>query len=212
MGDLIQSAIDDLCGKYHPHTVILYGSYARGEPGPESDIDFACFSDDAVEQKDARLFQGVYLDAWVYPSSALEEVPQESLRFGDGIAVVDNKSLGEAYLTAVREKIAQGPDPRSQSELRHSCEWIQKMLSRSQSANTDSRYRRTWLQFELLELYFELRNLWFLGHKKSFAYLAEHDETGLALFESMYNLHEDYSAMKAVAEHVMQTVELSGNG
>ena len=38
-----QKAIDDLVRqiveKFHPQKIILFGSYARGNPGPESDVD-----------------------------------------------------------------------------------------------------------------------------------------------------------------------------
>jgi predicted nucleotidyltransferase len=44
-----QEAIDDvvrqIVDKFHPHKVILFGSYARGNPGPESDVDLLVVMD-----------------------------------------------------------------------------------------------------------------------------------------------------------------------
>ncbi|MFQ2313995.1 nucleotidyltransferase domain-containing protein [Aeromonas dhakensis] len=45
MEKILDLAVEDLKGKYAPHTIILYGSYARNEATETSDIDIACFCD-----------------------------------------------------------------------------------------------------------------------------------------------------------------------
>ena len=65
--------IDELVSRHNCHTIILYGSYADGSCTQESDIDVICFTDYREAHTDARLWNGIFLDAWVYPVAALEE-------------------------------------------------------------------------------------------------------------------------------------------
>lgn len=186
MSTLVELAVQELIKTYHPHTIILYGSRARGDSTAQSDIDIACFRDESEEVKDARLFHDAYLDAWVYPTSSLKDISSSTFRFGDGYVVLDERGLGEPFLRQIREKLAKGPALISQADRAHLKQWIDKMLSRALIDNLDGHYRRTWLQFELLNIYFELRGMWFLGHKKSFNYLQSHDPQAYCLFEAMY--------------------------
>jgi len=36
----IQDLADRITRAFHPEQIILFGSYARGEPTPDSDVDF----------------------------------------------------------------------------------------------------------------------------------------------------------------------------
>ena len=53
-GDVVRRVLQRLVAEYAPQRVILYGSYARGEPGPDSDIDLLI-----IKQTSAR-----FLDRW----------------------------------------------------------------------------------------------------------------------------------------------------
>ena len=53
-GGVIRRVLQRLVAEYAPRRVILYGSYARGEPGPDSDIDLLI-----VKETSAR-----FLDRW----------------------------------------------------------------------------------------------------------------------------------------------------
>ncbi|MBI5220386.1 MAG: nucleotidyltransferase domain-containing protein [Candidatus Liptonbacteria bacterium] len=35
----IENVASDIAGKFHPQKIILFGSYAWGKPGPDSDVD-----------------------------------------------------------------------------------------------------------------------------------------------------------------------------
>jgi predicted nucleotidyltransferase len=203
MDELLQLAANHLIQQYKPHTLIAYGSRARNQATESSDIDLACYCDDVEEIKDAGLFQGVYLDAWIYPTSALETVSDESLRFEDEILLFDQRGLGEKYLQQVKEKLKQGPKKISQSDIEHTKQWIHKMLARSAVNDLDGQYRRIWLQFQLLEIYFQLRGKWFLGHKKSFLYLQENDLPGYELFVQVYADVTDYEKLRELTIYVV---------
>lgn len=49
--------------KYHCHTLILYGSHARGEATKRSDYDIIGLRKTGPVKRDCKLFNGFYLDA-----------------------------------------------------------------------------------------------------------------------------------------------------
>jgi len=204
MSNILDLALEELKKMYAPHTIILYGSHARNEATETSDIDIACFCDRPDKQKDARLFHGVYLDAWVYPTAFLNSIPDEALRFGDGKVVYERQGLGSDYLAKVRKKLADGKPPISEADKAHLQEWVMKMLERVNEKDLDGNYRRTWLQFELLEIYFEIRDLWYLGSKKSFKYLQQHDQPVFNLFEKVYKEPLNLALLSALAKQVVR--------
>lgn len=61
--DFEPALVTELKRSHHAHTIILYGSRARGDATAESDIDVACFADIAETTRDARLWQGMYSTA-----------------------------------------------------------------------------------------------------------------------------------------------------
>ncbi|MFA0196576.1 nucleotidyltransferase domain-containing protein [Vibrio artabrorum] len=204
MNDILELVVEELKEKYAPHTIILYGSYARNEATETSDIDIACIWDNPEEHKDARLFHGTFLDVWIYPTAFLDTIPEASLRFGDGKVIHDARGLGESYLTRVKQKLAGGKEPMSDVNRVHIQEWVTKMLERTSDGNLDGNYRRTWLQYELLELYFEVRGMWFLGSKKSFNYLQTHDEAVYRLFEQVYKDPLNLNLLRKLAKQVVR--------
>ena len=121
MDKIIKLAVKDISEKYQPHTIILYGSRARGDASPDSDIDIACFVDQPSATKDARILNGYY--------------------------------------------------------------------------------RRTWLQFQLLEYYFSLRDQWFLGSKQSLRWLEKNDQTAFRLFSDTYKYPQNLQILKKLADY-----------
>ena len=51
----------------------------------------------------------------------------------------------------------------------------------------EANYRRLSLPCELLEIYFKLRDLWYLGPKNSFSWLKENDMRAFCLFEKSFS-------------------------
>jgi hypothetical protein len=205
MDEITQEAIDYLVKKYRPHTLILYGSRVRGDITPNSDIDVACFCDEVTETKEAKVFQGVYLDAWIYPTSYMQSITNEALRFDEAILLLDSQGYGATYLVNVKERLKQGPEKLSPLDSDHLIQWLYKMLQRVQVNDPCGNYRKAWLQFELLEAYFRLRGLWFLGDKKSFAYLKQNDEKAFQLFTAAYNDLQDNNQLKQLVSYVTQS-------
>src|SRR4051812_38148242 len=142
MENIVDIAINEIIQKYNPDTIILYGSRARGDFKDTSDIDIACFGENLTTEKDAGLFNGVYLDLWIYPTSAMTSVSPNDLRFSDGVLVLDKDGKGSAYLKSVSEYLAKGPEKLNPSDITHTKEWIRKMLGRVQNLDIESNYRK----------------------------------------------------------------------
>jgi uncharacterized protein len=51
--------------KYRCHTIILYGSRARGESTNTSDYDIIAIREQGEFERDCRFFDGFYLDAFI---------------------------------------------------------------------------------------------------------------------------------------------------
>lgn len=202
MKKVVTMAADDLKAKYKPHTIILYGSYARGEETETSDLDIACFCDKNEELKDARIFHGIYLDAWIHPGESLKKASDASLCYEDGIVLYDERGLGKRFIKKVKALLQKGTMPMAKDDLVHLQQWVNKMLERARNGDIDGNFRRTWLQFELLKMYFDIRGLWFLGHKKSFKFLQEKDPEGYRLFKNVYESPEDVELLQRLAVFV----------
>lgn len=61
--------------------------------------------------------------------------------------------------------------------------WLRKTLERAKRGDIEGNYRLLGLIGESLQYYFELRNMWFLGSKKSFAWLADNDPHTYELYQ-----------------------------
>ncbi len=56
---LIPSIVDDVVSEVHPARIILFGSVARGEAGPDSDLDLLVVLDELDPAERARLMGAV---------------------------------------------------------------------------------------------------------------------------------------------------------
>ncbi|MFA0553045.1 nucleotidyltransferase family protein [Vibrio lentus] len=74
MDKATELAVNEMVKKYDPHTVIVYGSRARGDATAESDVDLACFIDGSQTFEDTSDRNGVFIDAWIYPTDAMNSV------------------------------------------------------------------------------------------------------------------------------------------
>ena len=166
------------------HTAIIYGSWARGDATSESDVDVLCVREAGTTVRDARVADGVYLDAFVYPESALETLDASFLRILGGAVVHERDGFGAALLARVREMHDRGPPAMPDDERQALVVWSQKMLDRIRArGDVEADYRRMYLVVRALEDYFSLRNAWYPGEKEAFAWLRRHDASTYALFE-----------------------------
>jgi predicted nucleotidyltransferase len=157
-----------LLQKYNCHTIILYGSYSRGDFTEDSDIDIVCFSDITEDKNDIEFFEGKQLDVWIYNTEKMD-IPEQFLRVNKGKILLNDKGLADELMSEIDKIFNNGPKKLTDVEKEFLRGWLRKMYQRSNKNDIEGNYRFHWMLKESLEAYFELKGLWYLGPKKSFS-------------------------------------------
>ena len=90
---MLATVIKEVCKKHTFHTLILYGSHARGDATAASDVDLlAIRKGTGAPVHDARHWRGVFLDVFVYPESKVD--PQALLRIRGERVLLETKGSG----------------------------------------------------------------------------------------------------------------------
>jgi hypothetical protein len=76
------------------------------------------------------------------------------------------------------------------------------MLRRSQKGDPEGNYRFHWMLKDSLEIYFNVKGLWYSGPKKSLEWLKQNDIVAYDLFESAL----DRNAQKADIEKLIDYI------
>ncbi|MDN3650352.1 hypothetical protein QWZ13_15705 [Reinekea marina] len=118
------------------------------------------------------------------------------MRFVGGELLIDKSGQGENFLKEVTDFYSAGPEPLKPDARKHLVEWSLNMVQRASGQSFEASYRRTLLLCQLLEVYFELRDHWFLGSKLSFSWLKEKDCEAYNLFETAFNEPTNLEALK----------------
>lgn len=203
MGDpIVERLKKDLQEKYGCHTVILYGSRARGDQGPGSDYDIMGVREGGKKTRKAWAEGGAYVDLFVWPEPELTPPDASHLYMLDGVVLAERGGWGRRFLNRLLEIHAGGPVPLSAEEKEFRRAWIRKMLERVRADDLEGRYRRTWLQNSLLEDYFVLRDLWYLGSKKALDHLRSRDPESFALFEAVYGNPANFAALERLVQKI----------
>jgi Predicted nucleotidyltransferases len=77
--EVIRELAERIAAKFHPQKIILFGSYAYGQPRPESDIDILVLMDSSLRENQQALQIRQYLnplfgmDIIVYSPGKLEK-------------------------------------------------------------------------------------------------------------------------------------------
>lgn len=101
-----------LVQKYNCHTIILYGSYSRGDFTEESDLDIICFSNRMENKNDVGSFEGIQLDVWIYNTEKMDNLEQ-FLHIYKGKILLNEKGLANKFLLGIENIYNNGPDKPS---------------------------------------------------------------------------------------------------
>jgi len=201
--ELEAALIEYLRGSHGAHTLILYGSHARGEASTDSDVDVAAFADVPQAVRDAQLWNGMFLDAFVYPTAFAGAADAGMLKLCDGRVLLDERALAIPLLERLAAIHRQGPPALPESELRMRRVWARKMMARIRRGDVEAHHRRHWLLFQLLEDHFALRGEWYRGPKQALAHLRRHAPPTFTAFEQALAPEASLEAIAALVDHVV---------
>ena len=174
--------IDHVIGKYHPESMIVYGSYANGTAGDGSDFD-ALLIGGGEKLHDSSKVEGVTLDVFVYPSGYFDAGydVEEVLQVFDGEIIADKNGAAAKLKAAINEYINSLP-VKTESENRESVNWCFKMLTRAARNDAEGLFRRHWVITDSLMIYCDiLKKRWF-GPKKALYMMEKEDPVSYALY------------------------------
>jgi hypothetical protein len=197
--------LDELQRVHGTHTIILYGSRARGDETPDSDIDVAGFADVATMTRDARLWRGLYLDGFIYPSAiAVAATPEpDLLKLVGGRVLLDDRGLAGPLLERLAALDREPPPAAAEDHRQMLRTWARKMLPRIRRGDIEAHYRQHWLLYQLLEDYFTLRGERYRGPKLALATLHEASPATFAAFERALAPGAPVDALEALVDHVV---------
>ena len=114
MGDEIPDVLDEVVQRIvavaDPEKIILFGSAARGELGPDSDLDLLVVKSGVHRRK---LAQSIYekLLGVGYPVDVIVVTPEDIERYGDAIGLIVGLALREGRVIYERKTPAYERSP-----------------------------------------------------------------------------------------------------
>lgn len=184
------------------HTVILYGSHARGAATPKSDWDVLGVRSDGPQMRDARRWRGTFLDAFIYPESALVQPDEQLFRLMDSVVLTERDGYGTKLIAKIKELYAAGPRPLPDDERQARLVWMEKNLERLRVGDVEGNYRRHCLLTALLQDFYVLRGRWYRGPKESFRDLRQNDEELYAQFTEAMTPGATFPVVEALVSSV----------
>ncbi|WP_146107520.1 nucleotidyltransferase domain-containing protein [Aliivibrio sifiae] len=149
-----------------------------------------------------RSHHGVFIDAWVYPTELMNEAV-EFIKLHKAHCVIDKRGLCQTLVCEVEKEYQKGPLPLSDLDKANFIELRQKILKQVCKGGLEGNYKKAWLQSDLLQAYFTLRGLWYLGAKQSFSWLKVNNEAAFELFSEVYEEPQNIEKLKRLAAFVI---------
>jgi predicted nucleotidyltransferase len=193
---------------YGAHTIILYGSRARGEAKDNSDYDIIAFRGlGTPEESKYDLFKGASLDIHFYPDEVLKDMyPSMVLGFVKGNVILCQKDhFGDQFIQHFKKIYDRGfnlPDSLKQQvvdEIKTTFLKIDNTLA--------GYYYQYRLLSSLLGHYFTLRNFYYLGPRESFAWLKKNDLSTYYAFEKALKPGASLNSIKQLVNRVITPFE-----
>jgi uncharacterized protein len=199
---LLDKIQQNLIDHYKCHTIILYGSRARGDNTESSDYDILAIRAHGDLERDCRFMDGFYLDIFIYSEDIIQNIDPYLIRIKDGIVLKQKNNLGDVLLEKVRALFKSGSPKTPDWEKHEINQWIDKMLKRAKQEDVEGNFRRHWLLHDLLECYFKLRDLWYLGPTESFKWLKSNDPVVFDAFDRALKPHANFESIELLIHSV----------
>lgn len=198
----LTKAVHELVQKHQCHTVILYGSRARGDATEQSDYDLMGVRKSGKKFRMAEKRQGLYLDVFIYPEKDLKSVGEQYLYMNGGVVLYEKGNFGTSFLKKLKAASKKKYVPLPADEIKTRKVWLHKMFERIAQGDIEGNYRRAWQQEALLVEYFNIRKKRYMGSKQSFVWLKENDMETYQLFDEVLRNPLNLVPLKRLVEKV----------
>lgn len=201
---LLKQLTDELINEHKCHTVILYGSRARGDFTEQSDYDLMGVKKTGKKYRVAEKRNGFYLDIFIYPENELRKVGEEYFYMEGAKVLYEKEKFGTTFLKKLKTATRKKYKPLPPDEIQVRRIWLHKMFDRIAQGDIEGNYRRSWLQEALLYEYFNIRKERYWGSKKSFDWLKANDPKIYRLFEQVLKHPLKLHLLKKLVEQVSE--------
>ncbi len=180
--------------KYAPWGIIVYGSYADGSNGENSDFDALVITNDQPACHDTAVIEGVQLDVFTYPRDYvagnidLEEV----LQIFDGLVVLDTDGLAERLKQRVVKYLNNRPQ-KSKQQVREQICWCRKMVMRTRRMDAEGMFRWHWLLIDSLEIFCDKVGQFYFGPKKTLKWMQNQYPEAFQIYKKALSCLEEQS-------------------
>lgn len=198
----LTALVAELIKNHRCHTVILYGSRARGDFTNQSDYDVMGVRKAGKKFRIAEKRHGLYMDIFIFSEKNLKKIGEEFLYMKGGQIIYQKGNFGTNFLKKLNAASKKKYIPLPSDEIKARRVWLHKMLDRISQTDIEGNYRRSWLHEALLVEYFNIRKQRYLGSKQSFAWLKKNDAEVYQLFDEVLKNPLNLNPLKTLVERV----------
>lgn len=199
---ILNSIVRELKNKYRCHTIVLYGSRARGLTTVTSDYDVIGVRRAGEKTRIAKEQKGYFWDVFVYPEKDLRKLNDQHVSWKNARIIYGDGPYGRGLLRRIKQLLQKPYQPQPQYEIDAVKIWAKKQLARCEVGDIQGLYRRAEFQAALINDYFMVRKKRFLGPKAGFSWIEEKDPQTFRLIRRTLKSPSNLSFLKAAASRV----------
>lgn len=199
---VLESIIHELKNKHRCHTIVLYGSRARGLTTPTSDYDVFGVRRNGAKTRIAKKQSGYYWDVFIYSEKDLRKLSDDHLSWKDARVLHGDGQYGRRLLSRIQKLVKRPHKPEPQYQINLLKVWAQKEMDRCRVNDIQGLYRRAEFHNALIEHYFVVRKQRFWGPKAAFAWLEENDPMTFRLLERSLRKPTNLALLRSAASRV----------
>ncbi len=200
--ETLDSIIDELKSKYKCHTIVLYGSRARGQTTSTSDYDVIGVCKRGEKTRIAKKQKGQYWDVFVYPEKDLRKLGDQHMSWKHARILYEKGPYAKLLLKRIQNLLKKPFKRHPKYEIETIRVWAQKELDRCRVNDIQGLFRRAEFHAALVDHYFLIRQKRFWGPKEGFKWIEQNDPISFRLIRRALRFPTNLSFLKAAASRV----------
>ena len=170
----LDELVRDLRRRHGAHTVVLYGSRARGDAGPTSDVDVIVVRTEGGSDRDCRRWRGFDLDVHVRDEQDLAtKLVDHAAGLAHARVLAQDAGSGDRLVARARYLLNQPPPPPDRGYIESLWAWGDKMRARIRATDpTLAAFQRANVIVQALPAWAEVHHRWYFGTKETLTTIA----------------------------------------